>query len=104
MALTGGAVIERARRRARLSQSALANRIGTPKSVLSRWERGHVDPSFSTVDRVVRACGLHLHDVLAEPEPDPHDLGLIETSLRLDYSGRLQRLIDFVAFVEAARR
>jgi hypothetical protein len=41
--------------------------------------------------------------LLAEPEPDPHDLALLETTLALDHSGRLQRLIDFVAFVNAVR-
>ena len=62
-----------------------------------------VEPSFAAVDRVVEACGLELAAVLAEPDPDPHDVALLETSLALDYSGRLRRLIDFVAFVEAAR-
>jgi transcriptional regulator with XRE-family HTH domain len=100
----GGAVIGRARRRAGLSQEELSRRLGTTKSALSRWENGHVDPSFGTVDRAVRATGLRLEDVLAEPHADKHDLGLMETSLRLSPSERLQRLIDFVRFVEAARR
>ena len=49
-----------ARRRARLTQAELARRLELPQSQLSRWERGAVSPSFETLQRVVRACGLEL--------------------------------------------
>jgi transcriptional regulator with XRE-family HTH domain len=49
-----------ARRRARLTQAELARRLGVPQSQVSRWERGAVAPSFETLQRVVRACGLEL--------------------------------------------
>ena len=94
----------RARRRGGLSQAELARRLGTTRSAVCRWESGGADPAFGNVDRVVRACGLALADVLSEPDPDPHDLALLETSLSLSMSERLQRLIDFAAFVEAGRR
>jgi transcriptional regulator with XRE-family HTH domain len=103
MAVHGGAVIRKARMRAGLAQSVLAERLGTTSSVISRWERGHVEPGFATVDEVTEACGLLLSRVLAEPDPHPGELGLLQSSLALTPSGRLQRLIDFVAFVEAAR-
>jgi transcriptional regulator with XRE-family HTH domain len=31
-----------------------------PQSQVSRWERGAVTPSFETLQRIVRACGLEL--------------------------------------------
>ena len=102
--MNGGTVISRARRRAGLTQSALAERLGTTTSAVSRWEHGKVDPAFATVDRVARACGIELYEVLAEPDVDEHELGLLETSLALTVSERLQRLIDFTAFVDAGRR
>lgn len=53
-------VIYNARRRARLTQTELAKRLGIPQSQVSRWERGVVTPSFETLRRIVRACGLEL--------------------------------------------
>jgi len=53
-------LIYSARRRARLSQAELAQRLSIPQSQVSRWERGLVDPSFETLQRVVRACDLEL--------------------------------------------
>ena len=51
-------MIYSARRRARLSQAELARRLGLPQPQVSRWERGAVAPSFETLQRIVRACGL----------------------------------------------
>jgi len=41
--------------------------------------------------------------VLAEPEPDPHDIGLLETTLAMTADQRLQRLKAYVRFVQAGR-
>lgn len=49
-----------ARKRGGLTQGELARRLGLPQSQVSRWERGAVAPSFETLQRVVRACGLEL--------------------------------------------
>lgn len=53
-------MIYSARRRASLTQAELARRLSIPQSQLSRWERGGVEPSFETLQRVVSACGLEL--------------------------------------------
>ena len=53
-------MIYSARRRARLTQAELARRLTVPQSQVSRWERGAVAPSFETLQRIVRACGLEL--------------------------------------------
>jgi transcriptional regulator with XRE-family HTH domain len=58
--MTSADMIFVARRRARLTQAELARRLGVPQSQVSRWERGAVAPSFETLQRVVRACGLEL--------------------------------------------
>jgi hypothetical protein len=34
--------------------------------------------------------------VLAEPEPDPHDLSLLETTLNMTVEDRLRRLENYV--------
>ncbi len=63
-----------------------------------------VEPGFAAVVRSVEACNLRLADVLREPEADPHDLSLLETTLRLTPDERLRRLIDYVRFVRAGRQ
>lgn len=58
------AIIEeliRARTKAKLSQSALAQRIGTTQSAIARLEGGGVSPSLSTLRRYAEATGTRLH-------------------------------------------
>ena len=102
--MTAGALIQRARRMRGLTQADLARRLETTPSVLSRWEHEQVEPSFAAVVRLVEACGLTLEQILREPEPDAHDLSLLETTLSLSVDERLQRLIDYVRFVQAGRK
>jgi transcriptional regulator with XRE-family HTH domain len=97
----GGEAIRRARSRALLSPEELAGRLGIAVAEVEGWERG--DPPFSLVDRAVRACGAELSTVLAEPEPDPHDLSLLETTLSMSVEERLRRLVNYVRFVQAGR-
>ena len=101
--MTGGEVIRRARRMAGLTQAELAQRLETTRSVLSRWENSQVEPGFTAVVRAVEACGLTLVNVLREPEVDPHDVSLLDTTLALTVDERFQRLMDFVRFVRAGR-
>jgi transcriptional regulator with XRE-family HTH domain len=101
--MTAGDVIRRARRMAGLTQAELSERLGTKPSVLSRWENGQVEPGFSAVVRVIEACNLTLADVLREAEADPHDVALLDTTLAMTVDGRLQRLIDYVRFVQFGR-
>lgn len=58
-------MIYSARKRAGITQGELARRLAVPQSQVSRWERGAVGPSFETLRRVVRACGLELTIALA---------------------------------------
>jgi transcriptional regulator with XRE-family HTH domain len=49
-----------ARRRAGLTQRALAERSGVPQSTISRIESGAVDPRVGTLRRLLQACGFDL--------------------------------------------
>lgn len=76
--------------RAGLTQAELAMRLGTTQPAVARWERGAVEPRFSTMVRAVRACGLDLAIGLVEPDRD-HDR-LIGDYLRLTPEERLADL------------
>lgn len=102
--VTAASVLRRARQMSALSQTQLARRLGTTPSVLSRWENGEVEPAFAAVVRTVEACDLSLAQVLREPPIDPHDASLLETTLAMSVDERLQRLIDYVRFVQAGRQ
>jgi transcriptional regulator with XRE-family HTH domain len=48
------------RRRAGLSQSELAWRLGRPQSTIARWETGHQHPPLESVIDALHACDLEL--------------------------------------------
>lgn len=53
-----GQILEEARKKAHLTQSELAERIGADKSYISRIEKGKTEPKVSTFYRIVNALGL----------------------------------------------
>jgi transcriptional regulator with XRE-family HTH domain len=54
------AVLREARRRAGLSQRALARRVGVPQPTVARIESGATVPRVDTLDRLLAACGSSL--------------------------------------------
>ena len=66
----GGVVIREARRRAGLSQRALAERLGTDQSVVGRWEALITSPTFETVTHACAACGFGLDWALQPLDAD----------------------------------
>jgi len=58
-----------ARARANMTQSELADRIGTTQSTIARWESGSVKPSTRTLERIATATDSRLKIVL-EPLVD----------------------------------
>src|ERR1700734_2988460 len=52
-----GALLRRARARARLSQTELAARAGVSQSVVSAYESGHRQPALTTLAALIEAAG-----------------------------------------------
>jgi len=52
-----------ARRKAGLSQRALAARAGVTQATIARIERREIDPRSETVLKLLRACGFELEAV-----------------------------------------
>jgi predicted nucleotidyltransferase/DNA-binding XRE family transcriptional regulator len=72
-------MIREARRRARLSQTDLAQRAGVAQSVISAYESDRRDPSLRTLTKLIEATG---HQLAFELIPAPRDqLGLPDTRL-----------------------
>jgi DNA-binding XRE family transcriptional regulator len=53
-----GQIIEQARKEAKMTQSELAEKIGTNKSYISRVETGKTEPKVSTFYRIASCLGL----------------------------------------------
>ena len=61
-----GSNIHMIREAAGISQTELANRVGSNKSAISRYENGMQKPSLDTLMRVADALGVDLIDLLKE--------------------------------------
>ena len=97
----GGDLIREARKRAGLTQRELAERAGTTQSAIARWEAGRSAPSFDTVRRLIRLCGLDL-DIMLVPYDDS-DILLAQELLGLSIEERARRLGNVVNKLEALR-
>jgi predicted transcriptional regulator len=58
--MDAGRTVRYARRRAGLTQRALADKAGVPQPAIARIERGAVTPRFDTVMRLLDAAGFTL--------------------------------------------
>jgi transcriptional regulator with XRE-family HTH domain len=92
--MTTGELMRSARLRAGLSQEQVAERLGLPRSSVARWETDAVEPGFSTLRRVLRACGFDLSLALVPFERDPEHEARIKEVQRLTPQERLHTMID----------
>ncbi len=96
--MTAAQLIIEARKRAGLTQAALAARAGTHQSVVARWESGRTNPDLATVQRLVRAAGFEL--AFSINPTDDHDLTLIRRQLNLMPHERLADMVEVVTQIE----
>ncbi|MFB9315329.1 helix-turn-helix transcriptional regulator [Nocardioides plantarum] len=66
MGTMGNDLVREARKRARLTQRELAELAGTTQSAIARLESGRTRPTFDSVLRMVRLCGMDLDVMLVE--------------------------------------
>jgi transcriptional regulator with XRE-family HTH domain len=58
--MSAARLLKRARRRAHLSQRALAEAAGMPQSTVARIELGSLSPRMETLERLLRGAGVAL--------------------------------------------
>jgi len=61
-----GRNVQELRKRARLTQAELAERIDVSPEFLSRVERGLKSPSLETVEKIAKALGLQVKELFQE--------------------------------------
>ena len=90
MAGIGNDLVREARKRAGLSQRELGEKAGTTQSAIARIETGRSTPSFDTVLRLVRLCGLDMVVMLADR--DDSDMAQAERLQGLTPEQRVRRM------------
>ncbi len=100
--MNGGDLVYLARTRAGLTQAELGWRAGIAQNAVSRIERGEVDAGFSTVRKLVRACGFEPQIRLAAGDSSyARDVRRRRGLTPLD---RLERGVHLAHVAQAARR
>jgi DNA-binding XRE family transcriptional regulator len=99
--VVSAALLVQARRRAGLSQRALAERAGLAQQEIARYERGRVTPSLERLRALIAAGGLELMFGLARAD-DSYD-GQILAALAVPPGVRLQRALRDAGTLRAAR-
>jgi transcriptional regulator with XRE-family HTH domain len=100
--MRGGGIVREARRRAGLTQHALAARIDTTQSAVARFERGHTEPSFARVTEAIRACGLDLVPILTPV--DDADWSVASVNLQVGPDERVLRHAAVLRFATEGRK
>lgn len=99
--MSAWAIVREARARAGLTQRELAERAGRAQSEVARIESGRQEPTFPTLERLVRAAGFDLKVQLVPH--DDHDERLIRAMLALSPEERLRTLEQQSALFSSAR-
>jgi transcriptional regulator with XRE-family HTH domain len=100
-----GQLILEARKRAGLSQRALARRARTAQSVVARIESGTASPGWNTLQRLLRCAGFELQPILvARPRGRSHMLADVPRILRLTPEERLIELRNAARLFDSAVR
>ena len=92
--MSTGELIRSARLRAGLSQAELAEQLGLAASSIARWETDTVEPGFSTLRRVLQACGFDIPPVLVPFERDPERDARVQEMRQMTPQERLARLVE----------
>src|SRR5919197_6525762 len=100
-AMPAWAIVREARARAGLTQRRLAELAGKAQSEIAKIERGRRDPTFATLERLVRAAGFDLRIQLVPH--DDHDEQLMRAMRELSPEERLASLEEQLEFLAGAR-
>ena len=102
---TAARLLREARTRSGLSQRALARRAGTAQSVIARIENGQTSPTWSTLERLLKAAN---YDVVARAEPSvvvgSHMLDDVPRILAMTPEQRMQEIKNVSRFLHDVRR
>ena len=100
--MDAGQLVREARKRAGLTQQALAGRVGISQPAVARIESGRTRATFDLALRLVRACGLDLDIRVVPLEQDAW--ATVERNARLTPDERLDRMLAGLHLRDAGER
>lgn len=92
-------LIRSVRRRSGLTQAELARRAGTSQPVVSAYERGRRDPTYTTLRKLVEASGERLRLTASAPSSD-----LRPPSDAAEHATRLLDVLSLADAIPSRRR
>lgn len=99
--MRGNHLIREGRRRAGLTQTELARRVGTTQSAIARLERGKGSPTLERISELLAACGFELQ-VHIVPE-DRESWSQVQANAALPPADRVARSLGAVRLAEGLR-
>jgi transcriptional regulator with XRE-family HTH domain len=99
--MRGNHLVREARRRAGLTQTQLAERVGTTQSAIARLERGVGSPTLERISELVGACGLEVQ-VRLVPE-DADGWAMTRASAGLSPTARVAKSLGALRLAEGLR-
>jgi transcriptional regulator with XRE-family HTH domain len=99
--MASGSLAREARRRAGITQSELATRVGTTQSAVARLEANRSEPSLERLARIARACDLELVPTLRPA--DDSDWSVASVNLQLTVDERIRQHQSALRFAHAGR-
>lgn len=85
-----GKKIRMARKSADLTQSELANKIGTTSQMVGSWERGERNPKWKTLQKLAEVLGVPAHFFISEDEVEPE--GPEDILIRIDANSKAKQV------------
>ena len=89
-----GANIALYRKRAGLTQAALAEKLNYTDKAVSKWERGESIPDVLTLANLARELGITVNDLLADPNALPEHTGAVQQAMGRVVEKTLKRKAD----------
>lgn len=99
--MRGNHLIREVRRRAGLTQTQLAERLGTTQSAIARLETGHGSPTLARLSEIAEACGFDIHLRLVPMDADEWED--VQANAALPAEERIARALGATRLAEAFR-
>ena len=101
--MRGNHLIREVRRRAGLTQTELAERLGTTQSAIARLETGHGSPTLARLSEIAEACGFDIHLRIVPMDAEEHDWSMVRDNAALPPDQRVERSLAAMRFAHAFR-
>ena len=95
-----GTNISNLRKRQRLTQAGLAEKLNYSDKAVSKWERGESAPDILTLVSIAQVLGVTVDDLISDPNALPEQTGVVQHAMGQVVQKTLKRKADKRIIVE----